>query len=134
MSLTSCAAPPLNAASEWLRRGANAVSATLIYMTAGSVEEARTVGADLVGRRLAACVNILPGMLSQYRWQGRVQTDEEAVLIAKTRSDLVDALSERVREIHSYDCPCIVALPIAGGNPAFLQWIEDETAEVRAAG
>ena len=105
------------------------MSATLVYMTAGSVDGARKIGASLVERRLAACVNILPGMLSQYRWEGSVRTDEEAVLIAKTRSDLVDALTGHVRGIHSYDCPCIVALPIKGGNPDFLQWIADETAE-----
>lgn len=105
------------------------MSETLVYMTAGSVEEARAIGASLVERRLAACVNILPGMLSQYRWEGSVQTDEETVLIAKTRSELVDALTRHVQEIHSYDCPCVVALPIRGGNPAFLQWIADETAE-----
>jgi len=105
------------------------MSATLVYMTAGSVEEARSIGASLVERRLAACVNILPGMLSQYRWEGSIQTDEEVVLIAKTRSDLVDSLTGHVQEIHSYDCPCVVPLPIDGGNPAFLQWIEEETAE-----
>ncbi len=109
------------------------MSATLVYMTAGSVEEAKAIGASLVERRLAACVNILPGMLSQYRWEGSVQTDEEAVLIAKTRSELVDALTGHVQEVHSYDCPCVVALPIRGGNPAFLQWIADETAEVAEA-
>ncbi|MDE0147742.1 MAG: divalent-cation tolerance protein CutA [Rhodospirillaceae bacterium] len=109
------------------------MSATLVYMTAGSVEEARAIGASLVARRLAACVNILPGMLSQYRWEGSIQTDEEVVLIAKTRSDLVDSLTGHVREIHSYDCPCVVALPIEGGNPAFLQWIEEETAEASGA-
>ena len=70
-------------------------------------------------------------MLSQYRWEGSIQTDEEVVLIAKTRSDLVDSLTGHVREIHSYDCPCVVALPIRGGNPAFLQWIVDETAEAQ---
>ena len=104
------------------------MSETLVYITAGSVEEARAIGASLVERRLAACVNILPGMLSQYRWEGSVQTDEEAVLIAKTRSELVEAMTGHVREIHSYDCPCVVALPIEGGNPEFLQWIADETA------
>ncbi len=110
-----------------------AVSVTLVYMTAGSAEEARAIGASLIGRRLAACVNILPGMFSQYHWQGSVQTDEEVVLIAKTRDELVDALTAHVREIHSYDCPCIVALPIRGGNPAFLQWIADETAAAPAS-
>ncbi len=110
------------------------MSAMLVYMTAGSADEARSIGASLIGRRLAACVNILPGMLAQYRWQGAVQTDEEAVLIAKTRSDLVEALTGHVRAIHSYECPCIVALPIRGGNPAFLQWIADETAGAETSG
>ena len=114
--------------------GRETMSATLVYMTAGSAEEARSVGASLVERRLAACVNILPGMLSQYRWEGSVQTEEEVVLIAKTRSDLVDALTGHVREVHSYDCPCVVALPIEGGNPAFLQWIADETAGAAVEG
>lgn len=114
--------------------GRETMSATLVYMTAGSMEEARSVGASLVERRLAACVNILPGMLSQYRWEGSVQTDEEVVLIAKTRGELVDALTGHVREIHSYDCPCVVALPIEGGNPAFLQWIADETAGAAVEG
>lgn len=109
------------------------MSATLVYMTAGSVEEARSIGASLVERRLAACVNILPGMLSQYRWEGSIQTDEEVVLIAKTRDELLDALTVHVREVHSYDCPCVVALPIRGGNPAFLQWIEEETAQASGA-
>ncbi len=109
-------------------RGGREMSATLVYMTAGSVEEARAIGTSLVERRLAACVNILPGMLSQYRWEGSVRTDEEAVLIAKTRRGLVEALTGHVREIHSYDCPCVVALPVEGGNPDFLQWIADETA------
>ena len=110
-------------------RGGGEMNATLVYMTAGSVAEARAIGASLVERRLAACINILPGMLSQYRWEGSVQTDEEAVLIAKTRTELVDALTAHVREIHSYDCPCVVAVPIEGGNPEFLQWIADETAD-----
>ena len=108
---------------------ADAQTATLVYMTAGSLDAAKALGASLVERRLAACVNILPGMISQYHWKGAVQSDEEVVVIAKTRADLVDALTDHVRQIHSYDCPCVVALPIRGGNPAFLQWIADETAD-----
>ena len=103
--------------------------ARLIYMTAGSLEEARTLGALLVEERLAACANILPGMISVYRWQGEVRHDEEVVLIAKTRADLVDTLIERVRALHSYDCPCVLSLPIDKGNPAFLAWIAEETSE-----
>lgn len=106
--------------------------ATLVYMTAGSVGEAKAIGASLIDRRLAACVNILPGMISQYHWKGAVQADEEVVLIAKTRASLVESLTAQVQAIHSYECPCVVTLPIQDGNPAFLQWIADETAEVSA--
>jgi periplasmic divalent cation tolerance protein len=76
---------------------------------------------------LAACANVLPGVTSVFRWQGEVQEDGETALILKTRSELVEPLTKRVKELHSYDCPCVVALPIAGGNPDFLQWIADET-------
>jgi len=103
--------------------------AILVYMTAGSVEEAKAVGGSLIEKRLAACVNILPGMISQYHWNGAVAADEETVLIAKTRADLADALTAHVRSVHSYECPCVVTLPIQSGNPDFLQWIADETSE-----
>jgi periplasmic divalent cation tolerance protein len=104
------------------------MDAVWIYMTAGSLDEARDIGRTLVDERLAACVNILEGMRSLYRWDGGVEEDEEVVLIAKSRSTLVDALTERVKAIHSYDCPCVIALPITGGNPEFLDWIGLETA------
>ncbi len=98
-----------------------------VYMTAATREEARRIGRALVEERLAACVNILPGMNSLYWWQGAVQDEQETVLIAKTRAALVERLSERVRALHSASVPCVVALAIEGGNPAFLQWIVDET-------
>jgi periplasmic divalent cation tolerance protein len=97
-------------------------------MTAGSMDEARTIAADLVDRRLAACVNLVPGIRSIYRWQGEVADDAEVVMFAKTRTDLVEAVTARVKELHSYDCPCIVALPISAGNGDFLDWIAAETA------
>jgi len=99
----------------------------LLYMTASGADEARRIGDALVAERLAACVNIIPGMTSIYRWEGEVRHDSEVVLIAKTRAELVGPATERVRALHSYDCPCIVALPVAGGNPDFLAWIADET-------
>lgn len=99
-----------------------------IYITAATPEEAKAIGAALVEERLAACANILAPMASIYRWQGKVQHDTEAVLIAKTRAALVERLIARVRELHSYTVPCIVSLAIEQGNPAFLQWIADETA------
>ena len=99
----------------------------LVYMTAGDENEARRIGHALIEARLAACVNVIPGMRSLYRWQGEIQDDREVVIIAKTRESLVDALIAKVKELHSYDCPCIVALPIHAGNPAFLDWIVAET-------
>jgi len=103
--------------------------ARFVYMTASGTAEARTIGRALVEERLAACVNILPGMASLYWWEGAVREDEETVFIAKTREHLVDALTERVGELHSYDCPCVVALPIVGGNPAYLAWLAGNTRE-----
>lgn len=99
----------------------------LVYITAGSVEEATRIGRALVEARLAACVNILPGMRSIYRWQGAIETAEEAVLIAKTRAPLVTPLVARVQELHSYDMPCAVSLPILDGSPAYLRWLAEET-------
>ncbi|HEY0835887.1 MAG TPA: divalent-cation tolerance protein CutA [Azospirillum sp.] len=99
-----------------------------VYMTAASREEAARIGRALVEERLAACVNILGGMTSIYRWEGAVETAEEAVFIAKTRRDLFDRLAARVRELHSYSVPCIVELPVERGNPAYLDWLRAETA------
>lgn len=94
-----------------------------IYMTTKDKAEARSIGRHLVQSRLAACVNILDRMNSMYVWQDELQDDEEAVLIAKTTEQRVPELIEAVKSRHSYDCPCIVSLPIRDGNPAFLQWI-----------
>ena len=102
------------------------MAASLVYITAPSLEEAERIGAMLVERRLAACVNILDGMRSMYWWQGRVERGRETVLIAKTRTDRVTRLTEAVVEAHSFDCPCVVALPLTDGNPEFLEWIESE--------
>jgi len=103
-----------------------AMSKRLVYMTAGSLEEARRIGEHLVKDRLAACINILDGMQSIYRWEGELQKDREVVMIAKTTRDRLPALVEAVKSRHSYDCPCIVSFAIDGGNPAFLEWIGSE--------
>ena len=96
-----------------------------VYMTAGSRDEAKSIAAALVESKLAACVNMFEGMQSIYVWDGKIQEDAEWVLIAKTTADLVPELTERVKTLHSYDCPCIVSLPVSGGNPAFLEWIAE---------
>lgn len=103
------------------------MTARLIYVTAGSEAEAQRIGEALVTERLAACANVLSPMTSIYWWQGAVQRETEAVLIAKTRADLAERLIARVRQLHSYTVPCVVSLAIDAGNPAFLQWIAAET-------
>jgi len=98
-----------------------------VYMTSASLEEARRIGKALVQERLVACVNLLPGMESLYWWEGEVTQGQEVVLVAKTPSRLVPALTTRVKALHSYSCPCVVAVPIEQGNPDYLSWIVEET-------
>lgn len=97
-----------------------------VYMTAGSKDEARNIGKELVSSKLAACVNILDNMNSFYMWDGELQDDNEVVLIAKTTQDRVPDLVQKVKALHSYDCPCIVSLPLIDGNQAFLDWIVEQ--------
>ncbi len=104
---------------------------SLIYITAADADEAKALGRALVEARLAACANVLPGIVPIFRWEGEVQEGSEAALIAKTRTDLVERVIELVKERHSYDCPCVVALPIEAGNPAFLDWIAEETLKAK---
>jgi len=103
----------------------------LVYMTAGSVREARRLAQALLEDRLAACVNILGPIQSLYWWKGAVRSDREVALLAKTTAGKLDALIRKVRAVHSYEVPCVVALPIAKGNPDFLAWIETETQSLR---
>ena len=102
----------------------------LIYMTAPSLSKARELARALVAERLAACTNVLPGMISYYWWEGDVESGEEAVVIAKTRADRVDALTERVKALHDYSVPCVLALPVSGdaGNADYLAWLRAEAA------
>jgi len=98
----------------------------LVYMTAGTKAGAEAIADALVEESLAACVNIIDGMMSVYRWEDRLHHGKEVVLIAKTTERRLEALTERVKELHSYECPCIVALPLKGGNPAFFDWISKQ--------
>ena len=97
-----------------------------VYMTASSNNEAQKIGKALVESRLAACVNILDNMQSIYRWEEKVQEDAEVVLIAKTTERLFSQLIDKVKSLHSYDCPCIVSLPLSDGYPPFLDWVRAE--------
>lgn len=101
--------------------------ALFVYMTAGSLEEAQRIADDVVENRLAACVNIFPPIRSVYAWKGEICRSEEIAFVAKTDDDRFEALAERVRLLHSYETPCIVALPIALGDADFLAWIAAST-------
>ena len=103
------------------------MSVTLVYITTGDVEEARDIGGELVMRHLAACVNIFDNMESMYWWEDRLETSREAVLIAKTTPELADKLIETARSLHSYDCPCIVALEAKQGDQEFFDWVKSHT-------
>jgi periplasmic divalent cation tolerance protein len=98
-----------------------------VYMTAASPDEAARIARALIEERLAACVNILPAARSVYRWQGQVEAAEETVLIAKSRAGLFPELERKVKSLSSYDCPCIVALPIVAGHRPYLDWLAGET-------
>lgn len=100
---------------------------TMIYVTAGSEQEALSIGRALVENRLAACANVLGAITSVYWWEGTVQEEGEAALFLKTRPELVEDAVARIKELHSYDCPCVVALPISEGNEDFFDWIIKET-------
>jgi periplasmic divalent cation tolerance protein len=103
------------------------MSLVMVYMTAASAAEAERIGRALVERRLAACANVLGPVRSFYWWDGKVQDEAEVAFVAKTRAELVPELTAAVRAMHSYEVPCVAALPIADGNPDFLAWIEAET-------
>jgi periplasmic divalent cation tolerance protein len=104
-----------------------AMTASLCYVTAGSRAEALAIGRTVVEERLAASANVMDGATSIYWWRGALQQAGEAVLILKTRTELVERLIVRIGELHSYECPCVVALPIAAGNREYLDWIAGET-------
>jgi len=103
------------------------MEAVFLYVTAKDRAEALLIGRVLVEERLVACVNVLDGVRSLYWWEGKVQEEDEALFVAKTRAGLVDTVVARVKQLHSYEVPCVVALPVAAGNPDFLDWISAET-------
>ena len=103
------------------------MTAQLVYVTTGSMEEARRIGRALVEERLAAAVNIIAGVTSIYRWDGAIREANEVVVVAKTQEERLGALTARVREMHAYDCPGVVALPVVGGSEPYLRWIAAET-------
>ncbi len=99
----------------------------IVYVTASGRDEAASIGKTAVEERLAACVNIISGMESFYWWEGKLESDKEVVCIFKTSALRLEDLIDRIKQLHSYSCPCIVAIPIEAGNNDFLQWIVNET-------
>lgn len=100
----------------------------LAFVAAPDAETAARIARTLVEERLAACVSVLPGVTSIYRWKDAVETTNEAVLLVKTRADRGPALEARVRELHPYEVPEIVRVGVSGGNPAYLEWVRTEAA------
>jgi len=98
-----------------------------IYVTCPDLKTAEHIAEILIQKKLVACGNILPEMKSLYRWKGRMQADNEAVLILKTRKSLFKKSEKAILRLHPYDCPCIVALPIAQVNTKYAKWIFGET-------
>jgi periplasmic divalent cation tolerance protein len=101
----------------------------VVYITVGSAEEGQRLARALVEERLAACVNRLRPVQSVYRWRGTVEQSEEELLIVKTKRDRFDSLQKKVRELHSYSVPEIIALPIVEGSESYLQWLEEQVSE-----
>ena len=102
--------------------------AVFVYTTWPSTVEAETAGRAIVERRLAACVNILPAMISLYWWEGKLERGEEAVMIIKTRASLSAQVSAAVKDMHSYETPAILVLPVESVEQTYLAWLLGETA------
>ena len=103
------------------------MEAFTVYVTTKDEAEAKRIARAVVDERLAACANVLGSIGSVYRWEGRICEENEVALILKTSSRRTAELIHRIKELHSYECPCVVCLPIADGNRDFLTWIADET-------
>jgi len=99
----------------------------VVYVSVGSERESLTIARTLVEERLAACVNLFPQVRSIYRWEGKICDEPECYLIIKTRQRLFQTLKERIKALHSYDVPEIIALPVVDGLDSYLEWIHRET-------
>jgi periplasmic divalent cation tolerance protein len=105
----------------------SAADAIVVLVTARDADEAGRLGRALVEERLAACVNVVGPIRSIYRWQGTVEEASEHLLVVKARASDLPALDARVRALHSYDVPEVLALPVTGGSAAFLAWLDEAT-------
>jgi len=100
----------------------------VVLITCPNRRAAEAIGRTLVEERLAACANIMPGLTSIYRWQGKICRDSEVLVLLKTRRSCFPTLTRRVRQLHPYTVPEIVALPVVLGSPTYLAWVADSTA------
>lgn len=103
------------------------MSETLSFSTCKDRRQANRIARALVREKLAACVNVVPGIASIYRWEGKVEEGREVLLLIKSRSSLSKRLAARVKELHSYSVPEVVTIPIASGNPDYLRWVREST-------
>lgn len=101
----------------------------IVLSTIGGADEAERLAEQLVDRGLAACVNVIPGVVSIYRWKGRVERDEERLLLIKTREERFEALREAIVSLHPYEVPEVVALPIGVGHEPYLAWLDASVAK-----
>lgn len=107
------------------RREAIVSDHVVILVTAPDAKQAAAIASRLLNGKLVACANVLPGVSSTFWWEGKIDSADEVLLIVKTRAALLDAVIDAVREVHSYDVPEIIALPIIGGNAEYLKWIDE---------
>lgn len=99
----------------------------LVFVSCPDEEVAASIARAVVEERLAACGNVVPDLVSIYRWQGAVETDAECLLLLKTRAGLLDALSDRLHALHPYDVPEFLAVEVERGSPGYLRWVVEET-------
>lgn len=99
----------------------------IVLITASSEDEAAKIGKDLVDSRLAACVNFVKNIRSIYRWKGNVEDENEVLMIVKTRQSLFNNVTQKVKALHSYSVPEVIALPIIDGSEDYLKWLSNET-------
>jgi len=110
--------PPETSSSEFI----------VVLTTCDSQEAGERIASALVEERLAACVNVVPGVRSCFRWQGELRQEHECLVVVKSRAARFPELSQRIRELHSYDLPEIIALPVVGGSEDYLRWLAEAVA------
>ncbi|CAN6288330.1 unnamed protein product, partial [Urochloa humidicola] len=115
--------------SAQMESASTTVPSIVVYVTVPNREAGKKLAGSIISEKLAACVNIVPGIESVYWWDGKMQSDAEELLIIKTRESLLDALTEHVKANHEYDVPEVIALPIKGGNLKYLEWLKNSTRE-----